>query len=407
MDFSDTPSEAAFRAEARAWLAENAPKHALPAGTEIGEGYSHMPQSRAWQAAKAAGGFAQITWPKEYGGRGGTPIEQVIFDEEQRHFDVPPNAFGISLPMCVTTLMQWGSEEAKARLIPPALRGETLWAQLFSEPSAGSDLANVRTRAVRDGDDWLITGQKVWTTGAHVADWGTILVRTDPTAEKYAGLSYFYFDMHSPGVEVRPIRQPGGGSGFNEVWLNEVRVPASQMLGAEGHGWKVAISTLMNERMSVNEADFGTVTIDDVVALARDLTIDGVRAIDDPVIRARLAQIYARIVGVRYTRYRHLTTLSKGGLPGPEAAMGKAVLSLAIQEMTRLAMDMHGQAGIVNDRQVDARLAAMHEAYFGAAGYRIAGGTDEILKNTIAERVLGLPGEIRVDRGIPFNQLQG
>lgn len=407
MDFNDTPSEAVFRAKAKAWLAKNAPAHELPPSTERGEGYAHMPQSRAWQAAKADGGFAQITWPKEYGGRAGTAIEQVIFDEEQRRYAVPPNAFGISLPMCVTTLMQWGDEAAKARLIPPALRGDTLWAQLFSEPSAGSDLANVRTRAVRDGDDWLVTGQKVWTTGAHVADWGTILVRTDPAAEKYAGLSFFFFDMRSPGVEVRPIRQPGGGSAFNEVWLTDVRVPNSQLLGAEGQGWKVAISTLMNERMSVNEAEFGTIGIDDVVALARDTKIDGVRAIDDPVIRARLAQIYARIVGVRYTRYRHLTQMSKGSLPGPEAAMGKAVLAPGIQDMTRLAMELYGQGGIVNDRAVDGRLAAMHEAYFNAAGFRIAGGTDEILKNTIAERVLGLPGEIRVDRGIPFNKLQG
>jgi alkylation response protein AidB-like acyl-CoA dehydrogenase len=405
VDFDDTPQEATFRAEVKQWLTEAAPLHAPPAHIADAEGFEQMPLARRWQAAKADARFAQMTWPEEFGGRGAPAIFDVIFAEEQRRYSLPPDPFGISLGMCIPTMMRWADRATHERHVRPALRGETLWCQLFSEPSAGSDLGNVRTRAVKDGEDWLITGQKVWTTGAHHADWGTILVRTDPTVEKYAGLSYFYFNMRSPGVEVRRIRQISGAAAFNEVFLTEVRVPDSQRLGKVGEGWRVAISTLMLERLSVNEADITNVTIDDVISFARDVRQNGSRAIDDPMVRAQLAQLYARIVGVRYTRYRTLTQLSRGEMPGPEAAMGKAVLGSAIQEMAKLAMSFHGVGGIVADREGLLGLADMQEAWFYAAGLRIAGGTDEILKNIIAERVLELPQDARVDRGVPFNKL--
>jgi alkylation response protein AidB-like acyl-CoA dehydrogenase len=312
-------------------------------------------------------------------------MDEVIFEEEQRRFALPPDPFGISLGMCIPTMTQWAEPQVAERFVRPALRGEEIWCQLFSEPSAGSDLANVRTRAVRDGDDWVVSGQKVWTTGAHVSDWGTILVRTDPAAEKYAGLSYFWFDMKSPGVEVRPIRQASGHAAFNEVFFTEVRIPDAQRLGPVGGGWKVAISTLMNERMAVNEADIANITIDDVVRMARQPGWTGGRPIEDAAACARIAALYACSMGVRYTRYRMLTQLSRGALA--------------------CAMEMRGPAGIVDDRDGDPDLAGMQEAWFYAAGLRIAGGTDEILRNTIAERVLGLPQEARVDRGVPFNQL--
>ena len=405
MDFNDTPQEAEFRAEVKAWLSDTAPEYELPAGEGDAEGFASLPLARKWQTAKAEAGYARITWPVEFGGRAGTAIEEVIFDEEQRQYALPPDVFGISLGMCIPTMMAWATQDALERFVRPALRGDEIWCQLFSEPSAGSDLANVRTRAVRDGDDWLVTGQKVWTTGAQVSDWGIILVRTDFTAEKYAGMSYFYFDMRSPGVDVRPIRQASGHAGFNEVFLTDVRIPDSQRLGEVGEGWKVAISTLMNERMAVNEADIANITIDDVVAMAKIPDSRGVRPLDDPQFRSRLAVLYARSVGVRHTRYRLLTQLSKGTLPGPEAAMGKLVLGRNIQEMARCAMEMRGIAGIVMDSDRDSRLSEMQEAWFYAAGLRIAGGTDEILRNTIAERVLGLPREHRVDRKVPFNQL--
>ncbi|QUT06705.1 acyl-CoA dehydrogenase family protein [Sphingobium phenoxybenzoativorans] len=405
MDFDDTPEDAVFRTEVRAWLAKHAPRYAPPPGEADAEGFALLPLARQWQTAKAEAGYARIGWPVAYGGRGGSVIQEVIFDEEQRRFPLPPDAFGISLGMCITTLLNWAAPEVLERFVAPALRGEEIWCQLFSEPSAGSDLGNVRTRAVRDGDDWIVTGQKVWTTGAHVSDWGTILVRTDPGAEKYAGLSYFWFDMRSPGVEVRPIRQASGHAAFNEVFLTDVRIPDSQRLGEVGGGWKVAISTLLNERMSVNEADIANITIDDVVAMARKPQADGRRPIDDAASRSRLASLYVRSLGVRYSRYRMLTRLAQGEEPGPEAAMGKLVLGRNIQDMARFAMEMRGPAGIIVDRQGDPELTEMQEAWLYAAGLRIAGGTDEILRNTIAERVLGLPQETRLDRGIPFNQL--
>lgn len=407
MDFEDSTEDAAFRRDVRAWLEENAPAFAPSVGEGDAEGFATLPLARRWQAAKAEAGYARISWPPEYGGRGGTAIEEVIFDEEQRRFPLPPDPFGISLGMCVPTMIEWAPELARERFVKPALRGDEIWCQLFSEPAAGSDLANVRTRAVRDGDDWVLNGQKVWTTGAHVSDWGTILVRTDPTAEKYAGMSYFWIDMRSPGIEVRPIRQASGHAAFNEVFLTDVRVPDGQRLGPVGGGWKVAISTLMKERMAVNEADIANITVDDVVAMARRPQRGGRRPIDDPAVRARLASLYARSAGVRYTRYRMLTALGQGRLPGPEAAMGKLVLGRNIQEMSRLALDMRGPAGILHGDDADAELVAMQEAWFYSAGLRIAGGTDEILRNTLAERVLGLPGETRVDRGMPFNEIGG
>jgi alkylation response protein AidB-like acyl-CoA dehydrogenase len=405
MDFNDTPEQATFRAEARAWLEANAPRFAPPPGADP-EGFGQLPLARAWQTAKAEAGYARITWPEAVGGRGGTVIQEVIFEEEQRRFPLPSDAFGISLGMCVTTLMNWGTPEAVARFVRPALRGEELWCQLFSEPAAGSDLGNVRTRAVRDGDDWVVNGQKVWTTGAQFADWGTILVRSDPEAEKYQGMSYFYLDMKSPGVEVRPIRQASGHSSFNEVFFTDVRIPDSQRLGAVNQGWRVAISTLLNERMSVNEADILNITVDDVVAMARARDSNGRRPIDDPLIRARLATVYARSVGVRYTRYRALTALSHGKEPGPEAAMGKLVLGRNLQEMAKLGMDFRDAAGIIRDTS-DVALDAVQEAWLAAAGLRIAGGTDQILRNTLAERVLGLPQEARLDRNVPFNKSPG
>ena len=407
MDFDDSPEDAAFRREVRAWLDAHAPAFAPPRGKADAEGFAMLPLARRWQAAKAEAGYARITWATEFGGRGGTAIEEVIFEEEQRRFALPSDPFGISLSMCVPTMIQWAPDLARDRFVKPALRGDEIWCQLFSEPGAGSDLANVRTRAVRDGEDWVLNGQKVWTTGAQFADWGTILVRSDPSAEKYAGMTHFWIDMRSPGIEVRPIRQASGHAAFNEVFLTDVRVPDSQRLGGVSDGWKVAISTLMRERMSVSEADICNITVDDVVAMARRPQRDGRRPIDDPAVRARLAVLYARSAGVRYARYRMLTGLGRGDLPGPEAAMGKLVLARNIQELGRLALEMRGPAGVLTGEDADAELAAMQEAWFYSAGLRIAGGTDEILRNTIAERVLGLPGEARVDRGMPFNEIAG
>ncbi|MFI4951021.1 MAG: acyl-CoA dehydrogenase family protein, partial [Caulobacterales bacterium] len=255
MDFNDTPEEAAYRAEVKAWLDANAPK--VHAGGDDGEGGGSMAASKAWQAKKAAAGYAQITWPKEWGGQGGTPIQQVIFNQEEARHPVPGNPFQIGLGMCVPTVATFADQATKDRFVGPALRGEEIWCQLFSEPSGGSDVAAARTRAVRAPDgsvDRIISGHKVWPTGAQFSDFGIVVCRTNPDAPKHKGLTMFWVDMRDPGVEVKPIHQMSGGSGFNEVFFTDVRVKDSQRLGAVDDGWKVSLVTLMNERVSIGGA---------------------------------------------------------------------------------------------------------------------------------------------------------
>jgi hypothetical protein len=255
MDFNDTPEEAAFRVEARTWLETNA--ELLDPGEQGGDLLGErvddatLKATKAWQKKKADAGWACISWPKEYGGREATAIQSVIWNQEHAKYRTPPNVFGIGLGMCGPTILTHGTPEQRERWIPDLLSGEKLWCQLFSEPSAGSDLAGLRSTAVRDGDDWIINGQKIWTTGAHFCDWGIIVVRSDPTAVKHAGLTYFVVDMHAPGIEIRPITQINGGQGFNEVFFTDVRIPDDQRLDAIGNGWRVALTTLMNERASI------------------------------------------------------------------------------------------------------------------------------------------------------------
>ena len=254
MDFEDSPEEARFRAEARAWLDANAKlKTARDAGDPLGEDdKTSLKAAKAWQAKKAEKGYARITWPKEVGGLGGTPMQQVIFHQEEAKYDVAnTGAFAIGLGMCIPTLMAYGSKEAIARYVKPALRGDEIWCQLFSEPAGGSDVAALRTRAEKDGDDWVINGSKVWTTGAQFSDFGLLLARTDPTVPKHKGLTMFYLSMKQPGVEVRPIKQASGASGFNEIFFTNVRIPDSQRLGDVGQGWQAALTTLMHERLAV------------------------------------------------------------------------------------------------------------------------------------------------------------
>ena len=255
MDFNDTPEEAAFRAEARAFLTANAERKGRR-GRCCGSAISAptlCSAARTWQAKKADAGFAGITWPKQFGGREASPILQVIYQQEEESYAVPRGLFEIGLGMCIPTMMAYAKPEQLDRYVRPALRGEEVWCQLFSEPAGGSDLAALRTRAERDGDDWIINGQKIWTSGAHLSDFGIIVVRTDPNVPKHEGLTFFFLDMRSPGIEVRPIHQMSGASHFNEVFFTDVRVPDAQRLGAVGQGWRVSLTTLMNERLAVGE----------------------------------------------------------------------------------------------------------------------------------------------------------
>jgi alkylation response protein AidB-like acyl-CoA dehydrogenase len=399
MDFNDTLEEAAFRAESSAWLEANAPK---PTAAKRGDA-AHLADAKIWQAKKAAAGYAQIAWPKEWGGGGGTPIQSIIFAQEESKYAQSYGYFLIGLGMCVPTVMAFGDEETKKRFVGPAVRGEEIWCQLFSEPSAGSDVAGVRTRAIRDGGDWVINGQKVWTSGAHYSDFGIVLVRTNPDVPKHKGLTMFWLDMKSHGVEVHPIHQMSGGREFNEVYFTDLRVKDSQRLGPVDDGWRVALVTLMNERLAVGggaDVDYST-----ILRLARELRTATGPALADPSFREKLADWFVQSEGLKNTRMRTMTALSRGHAPGPESSIGKIIAANQLQDLSNAAIEMQDQYGIICDPALAPLAAAFQSSLLGAAGLRIAGGTDEILKNIIAERVLGLPGDIRVDKDIAFKEL--
>ena len=404
MDFNDTPEEAAYRSQVRTWLETNAPKKRDGSDPEGGDS---MAASKAWQAKKAAAGYACITWPKEWGGQGGTPVQNVIFGQEEAKYPIPPNPFQIGLGMCVPTVMTFADDETKKRFVGPALRGEEIWSQLFSEPSGGSDVAASRTKAERvpDGSgDWLINGQKVWTTGAQFSDYGIVIVRTNPDVPKHKGLTMFWLDLKDPGVEVKPIHQMSGGSGFNEVFFTDVRVKDSQRLGAEGEGWKVSLVTLMNERLAVGGATGAGWS--QFLETARNTPgLDGASALQDQAVREKLADWYVQAEGLKHTRNRTMTALSRGQTPGPESSIGKIVSAVQMQELANTAIEMLDQYGIINDSDLAPQDAAFHWSLMFAPGLRIAGGTDEILRNIIAERVLGLPGDIRVDKDVAFKDM--
>ena len=398
MDFNDTPEEARFREEAASWLAENAPTD------ETFRALTPLQQAKVWQKRKYDAGWACLGWAPEFGGRGASAIEEVIWRQEESQYDLPANFFLIGQGMIGPTLMAWGSDEDKARFLPPLASGEEVWCQLFSEPAGGSDLAALRTRAERDGNDWVINGQKIWTSGAHYSDYGVIVVRTDPTVPKHKGLSYFYVDMKAPGVEIKPIKQLTGDSDFNEVYFTDVRVSDSQRLGEVGQGWQVSLTTLMNERAAIG-GGFGQMDVSLAMSVAEEVEIDGRPALEDSAVRARIANWYVQEAGLKYTGYRSLTALSRGALPGPENSIGKLVGAPKMQAMSSYLMDLLGASGAIADESLAAKAGIIQRAYMGAPGLRIAGGTDEIMANIIAERVLGLPQEPRLDKGIPFNEV--
>ena len=398
MDFNDSPEEQALREEARKWLKDNAPT------AEELKGLDGMARSKLWQKRKFDAGWACIRWPKEYGGRGGSAIEQVIFGQEEGKLAELSGVFSIGQGMAGPTLMAWASEEQKRRYLPPLASGEEIWCQLFSEPAGGSDLAALRTRAERDGDDWVINGQKIWTSGAHYSEYGIIVTRSDPQVPKHRGLTYFFLSMKSPGIEIKPIRQISGDSNFNEVFFNDVRIPDAQRLGAEGQGWQVSITTLMNERLSIG-AGASSAGFRAVFKLAQKVYINDRPAIEDSAVRAKLADWYCQEAGLRFNGYRALSALSRGETPGPENSIGKLVGAPKTQEMANFAMDLLDMTGAIRDPSLTEQKGLFQEAFMAIPGLRIAGGTDEIMANIIAERVLGMPQEHRVDKGIPFKDV--
>ncbi len=398
MDFADTQEEAAFRQEAADWLKANAPsKQDL-------EGMDEIEAAKFWQKKKYEAGWACITWNKEFGGRGATAIQSVIWNQEESKYDVPQGVFQIGQGMAAPTLMTWGQPEHHERYLPKLASGEEIWCQLFSEPAGGSDLAALRTKAEKEGDDWIINGQKIWTSGAHYSDYGILVVRTDPNVAKHKGLSYFFLDMKSPGVEIKPIKQLTGGAGFNEVYFTDVRIPDSQRLGEVGQGWQVALTTLMNERAAIGGGG-GGVNVDLAYKIASEVMIDGKTATQDSAVRAKLANWYVQESGLKFTGYRSMTALSKGTTPGPENSIGKLVGAPKNQEMASFCMDLMEMNGAIWDEELSKEAGLVQMSYMGSPGLRIAGGTDEIMANIIAERVLGLPQEPRMDKGMPFTDV--
>ena len=409
MDLDDTPEEAAFRAAARAWLASVAEPLApgeAPAAISEFEDPEEIERSRAWQARKAEAGWACITWPAEYGGRGGTSMQQAIFRQEEARFRIPPDVFTAAIGMAGPTLLAHGSDEQKRRWLPGMARGEQIWCQLFSEPGAGSDLAALRTAAVRDGDDWVVDGQKLWSSAANLADWGLLLVRTDPDVGKHAGLTYLLVDMRAPGIEARPIRQITGGANFNEVFLDEVRVPDANRLGGVGEGWSVALTTLMNERSSLGAGGTGgALGVRALIALAAATHDERGPLLEDDAVCEAIADCYVRSKGVVYTSLRTQTAMSRGVPPGPEVSIAKLVAGRMRQDMMALALDLQDLFGAVVENDPDADLPAWDHGYLFAPAARIGGGTDEVLRTLIGERALGLPPEPRVDKGLAFREI--
>ncbi len=409
MDLDDTPEEAAFRAEARAWLAgevEPLARGESPSAISEFEDPEEIERSRAWQARKAAAGWACITWPAEYGGRGGTSMQSTIFRQEEARFRIPPDVFTAGIGMAGPTLIAHGTDEQRQRWLPAMARGEQIWCQLFSEPGAGSDLAALRTAAVRDGDEWVVDGQKLWSSAANVADWGLLLVRTDPDVGKHAGLTYLLVDMRSGGIDARPIRQITGGANFNEVFLTEVRVPDANRLGEVGQGWSVALTTLLNERSSLGAGGTGgPLGVRSLLALAATTHDERGPLLDDDAVCEAIADCYVRAKGVVYTGWRTQTAASRGVPAGSEGSIAKLVAGRMRQQMMALALDLQDLFGAVVETDPDVDHLAWDHGYLFAPAARLGGGTDEVLRNIIGERVLGLPPEPRMDKGLTFREV--
>jgi alkylation response protein AidB-like acyl-CoA dehydrogenase len=389
-----------FRNRARAWLAENAPRQAGD-DDELSAGGVDIPTQKAFQAKLYEAGFAGITWPTEYGGQGLTNAEQIAFSTEARNYPLPTGAFVIGLGMPGPTILELGTEEQKKRYLPKLLSGEEIWCQLFSEPSGGSDVAALITTAARDGDDWVLNGQKVWTSGAQHSDYGAVIARTDATVPKHNGITMFIIDMHSPGVTVRPLKVATGATPFNEVFFDNVRLPADSVIGSVNDGWRAAVVMLRNERVTIGTAAAprtSPLSYDSLSALAGKL---GTGA--DPGLGRKLAELYARERSVQLFGQLLREDALAGRDPGPRGSYAKLAGAELSLYAAQVAAEVLGPAAAGSDR---ADVRDVLTAIIASPAGSIAGGTNEIQRNIIGERVHGLPKDPGVDRGIPFNQLR-
>jgi alkylation response protein AidB-like acyl-CoA dehydrogenase len=378
VDLRDTPDEAAFRAELRAWLDANLPEERR--GGRGGAQRFDDSFGREWSKLLYEGGYAGLTWPKEYGGAGAPYSFQAIFYEEMARANAPGHVGVIGLGMAGPTIMAHGSEEQKQAHLSKILSAEEIWCQGFSEPDAGSDLAAARTRAERRDDVYVVNGQKVWSSFAHIADFCILVTQSDPDAPRYQNLTYLIVDMHAPGVEVRPLRQITGEAEFNEIFFNDVEVPVSNRLGDEGQGWQVAMTTLLHERGTLGFAL--TASLESSVNKLLDVARERVNG--DEGTRERIATEWIELQALRYTNYRSLGTLQRTGIPGPEGSAIKLRWSEQNQRLTKLGRELLGPEGILDD-------GWWHHQQLRSRGNTIEAGTSEVLRNIVAERVLGLP----------------
>jgi alkylation response protein AidB-like acyl-CoA dehydrogenase len=396
VDLNDSPEQAAYRTQVRAWLQDHGAE-APPVRAPEGDEDAYLAARRTWQGKLAEGGLAGVVWPKDLGGQGLGPIEQVIVNQEIGAAGVPGILDVIGVGMLGPTLIAHGTDEQKNRFLGPMLHGDEVWCQLFSEPAAGSDLAGVQSRA-QLGDDgrWTLNGQKVWTTNAQFSSYGLLLARTDADVPKHKGLSMFIVDMHAPGVTTRGLRQISGEAEFNEVFFDDVVLEGDAVVGGVGNGWGTALTTLMFERLTIGLGSEGLGYRAD--RFAAPIAADPAARVD-PDVRKRLGEIGADLLALRFTAYRTLTALQGGQIPGPESALAKVTTVNAAIAATDLIADVVGP-------QVLDESGEWAYAISFLPGLKSAGGTEEILRNTVGERVLGLPPEPRLDKGIPFSELR-
>ncbi|MDQ3956160.1 MAG: acyl-CoA dehydrogenase [Actinomycetota bacterium] len=385
MDFRDTPEEAAFRAELRSWLEDNLPdshRSFDPSKPRWDESVS-----RDWSKKLYEAGYAGLTWPKEYGGRSAPYTHQAILLEESARAESPEHIGVIGLGMAGPTIIAHGTEEQKSRHLRRILSGEEVWCQGFSEPGSGSDLASLRTRGVRDNGHYVVNGQKVWSSFAHIADFCILVARTDPEAPKHRGITYFLVDMHSSGIEVRPLRQITGDPEFNEIFFTDVRVPAENVIDEVNNGWRVAMTTLLHERGTLG---FALTARLEVATRKLFKLAESTGAAADPLIRDRLARQWIDLQALKFANYRALTSLVKTGVPGPEGSVAKLHWSESNQRLTKLALEILGPVSQL-DEDADNWNGYWQYQQLRSRGNTIEAGTSEILRNIVAERVLGLP----------------
>ncbi len=394
MDLSFSPEEEAFRERVRKFLRDHLPEgwsepdFHLPAETD------RLQFLKDWQHKLYDHGFLGLAWPKEFGGQGASQVEMAIFNEEMARHRAPAPLNALGLSMAGPTIITHGTDAQKKRYLQKILNCDEIWCQGFSEPNAGSDVASLKTRAELKGDEFIVNGQKVWTTLAHISDWCMLLVRTDPEAPKHRGLSYLLVDMKSPGITVKPLRQMTGEAEFNEMFFEDVSVPRENLLGGLNEGWRVAMTTLMNERgtFALSSVTRFRMTFDEIVDLSRSTTRNGVTANQDPLVRQRLAQFYIDLEMMKYTAYRTFSKILKGGNPGPEGSISKLCWSELNQRMHEFVMELEGPASqLMKGSPHAVEGGRWQHGFLRSRANTIEAGTSEIQRNIIAERVLGLP----------------